>query len=58
MLFFKALYTCCKDPREIETAQKHTELTQNLVMDYYDASKMPQHNLINVIFLFLTKLIN
>ena len=34
--------------RELEATQKHTELTQILVLDYYDASKSVQHNLINV----------
>ena len=43
-----ALYGCCKDSREIETSQKHSELTQILVSDYYEACKMPQHSLISV----------
>lgn len=46
-LLLKTLYGCCKDSREIETSQKHSELTQILVSDYYEACKMPQHSLIS-----------
>ncbi len=41
--------------RELEATQKHTELTQILVLDYYDASKSVQHNLINVNYYFYLK---
>ncbi len=45
------MYKYFNDPREAETIKKLTDLEQINSADYFEAIKMPQHALINVIFL-------
>nr|CAD7432667.1 unnamed protein product [Timema monikensis] len=42
----KDLYRLCADPRENEAFQMHCNFSQMLLKDHFQASQMPEHNLI------------
>jgi hypothetical protein len=49
----KEIFKIFKDPRESDSTVKLNDLEQKISLEYYEAAKMPQHILIDVLFNFL-----